>query len=392
MKTPVCSDLAGHRPGVMPGTGMADPIALRPWIRNADSVLQIVATPSGDVPVLIPDRSPRGGDRSGTKPEPPTRLAERAWVTCLWSGSAGYAIDEWAARQDPRWGRALRPFARLTAGLSWMLGPWRGAVQVGSWPLSTSLRETLRVVDLLGVLDAAIERFPDCPIALRHVFADSPPELLEALAERGFRALPARVVYDLDAAQVSKPAASHLKRDLALLARSDLTVIADSDFTHEDIEAALHMYQVIYRRRHSLRNPDYSAGFIQWARQRGLIELLGLRSATGQLRAFAARHDQGATTSVPLLGYDLEADRRDGLYRQLVAALVREAGVRNQRFDFSSGAGDFKRKRGFEPRLEMTMVRAPSQSLLQWPVGLALRLAAAGTSFLSMERLIAAGA
>jgi len=58
----------------------------------------------------------------------------------------------------------------------------------------------------------------------------------------------------------------------------------------------------------------------------------------GNYGAFAARHDQGATTSVPLLGYDLEADRRDGLYRQLVAALVREAGVRQQRDSISPAA------------------------------------------------------
>jgi len=179
------SYLAGHRPGVIQAAGMADPIALRPWISNADAVLQIVATPSGMCLSLIPDRSFSRSNRYGVNSEPPTRLAERAWVACLWSGSTGYAIDEWAARQDPRWARGLRPFARLTAGLSWMLGPWRGAVQVGSWPLSTSLRETLRVVDLLGVLDTAIERFPDCPIALRHVFADSPPELLGSPGTKG---------------------------------------------------------------------------------------------------------------------------------------------------------------------------------------------------------------
>jgi hypothetical protein len=212
------------------------------------------------------------------------------------------------------------------------------------------------------------------------------------LAQRGFQGLPARVVYTLDASQAIKPKASHLKRDLALLARSNLAIVADADFTAQDLERALRLYQIIYRHRHSLRNPDYSIEFLQWARCRGLIELLGLRSSTGQICAFAARHNQGSTTSVPMLGYDLEADRRDGLYRQLVAVLVREAGVRQQKFDFSSGAGDFKRKRGFEPRLELTMLRAPSRWPQRWPGQIALRLACAGTSFLNLDRLIAAGA
>jgi len=377
--------------GLAVGAGNA--IALRPWISNADSILQIVPTASGDVPVLVPDPLVK-----------PTPLAERAWVTCLWSGSAGYAIDEWvdraekdsgAATAEQRWRPwrgGLRPVARFSARLSWGLGPWRGAVQVGSWPFSTSLRETLRDSDLIAVLESVIERYPDRPIALRHVFEDSPPALLATLAQRGFQGLPARVVYTLDASQAIKPKASHLKRDLALLARSNLSIVADADFTAQDLERALRLYQIIYRHRHSLRNPDYSIEFLQWARCRGLIELLGLRSSTGQICAFAARHNQGSTTSVPMLGYDLEADRRDGLYRQLVAVLVREAGVRQQKFDFSSGAGDFKRKRGFEPRLELTMLRAPSRWPQRWPGQIALRLACAGTSFLNLDRLIAAGA
>ena len=375
--------------------GAGNAIALRPWISNADSTLQIMPTASGDVPVLVPDPLVK-----------PTPLAERAWVTCLWSGSAGYAIDEWVDRvekassnrdagADPQWRLwrgGLRPVARICSRLSWGLGPWRGAVQVGSWPFSTSLRETLRDSDLIAVLESVIERYPDRPIALRHVFEDSPPALLATLAQRGFQGLPARVVYTLDASQAIKPKASHLKRDLALLARSNLAIVADADFTAQDLERALRLYQIIYRHRHSLRNPDYSIEFLQWARCRGLIELLGLRSSTGQICAFAARHNQGSTTSVPMLGYDLEADRRDGLYRQLVAVLVREAGVRQQKFDFSSGAGDFKRKRGFEPRLELTMLRAPSRWPQRWPGQIALRLACAGTSFLNLDRLIAAGA
>jgi len=373
--------------------GAGNAIALRPWISNADSILQIVPTASGDVPVLVPDPLVK-----------PTPLAERAWVTCLWSGSAGYAIDEWVDRSEKDsgavtaeqrwrpWRGGLRPVARFSARLSWGLGPWRGAVQVGSWPFSTSLRETLRDSDLIAVLESVIERYPDRPIALRHVFEDSPPALLATLAQRGFQGLPARVVYTLDASQAIKPKASHLKRDLALLARSNLSTVADADFTAQDLERALRLYQIIYRHRHSLRNPDYSIEFLQWARCRGLIELLGLRSSTGQICAFAARHNQGSTTSVPMLGYDLEADRRDGLYRQLVAVLVREAGLRQQKFDFSSGAGDFKRKRGFEPRLELTMLRAPSRWPQRWPGQIALRLACAGTSFLNLDRLIAAGA
>jgi hypothetical protein len=377
--------------------GADNAIALRPWISNADSFLQIVPTASGEVPVLVPD--PR------VKPTP---LAERAWVTCLWSGSAGYAIDEWldragkggranaagAAGAGPRWHLkgGLKAVAGLSTRLSWWLGPWRGAVQVGSWPFSTTLRETLRDTDLIAVLESVIDCYPDRPIALRHVFEDNSPAFLEALARRGFQRLPARVVYTLEASQAIKPKASHLKRDLALLARSDLTIVPDAEFTPQDLERALDLYQIIYRQRHSLRNPDYSIEFLQWARRRGLIELLGLRSSTGQLCAFAARHNQGSTTSVPMLGYDLEADRRDGLYRQLVAVLVREAGVRQQKFDFSSGAGDFKRKRGFEPRLELTMLRAPSRWLQRGPGSLALSLACAGTSFLDLDRLIAAGA
>lgn len=367
----------------------AESIALRAFIGNADCTLQILKVKGSTIPVLTPT------DAKATEARP-TPLAERAWVTCLWSAFAGYAIDEWTASLPEPRARWLGPPGRAAAGLLWALGPWPHAIQIGSWPLSTSLRDAHAEAELLAIVDAAALRYPTRPLAVRHVFSEADDaakgSLLEALRARGFLSMPARVVYSLGANDARKPKASHLKRDLSLLAKGGLTRVDDDQFSDADLTSALALYQRIYRERHSRRNPDYNLAFLAWARSQGLIELLGLRAPDGRLVAFAARHNSAQTTSVPMLGYDLEADRRDGLYRQLVAQLVRDAGERNQRFDFSSGAGDFKRKRGFEPRLEYTLLRVPGGALRNRLQAQVLAWAARAAAGVNVERLIAAGA
>lgn len=320
---------------------------LAPWVRNADAALCFAQ----GLPCIVPQRPVQ------------IPLAQRSWVSCLWSASVGYAVDEWAGRAPERMGalRLAAGYAALhgLAQLAW-LGPWARAVQLGSLPLSTTLRSRSQRDTLRRSADSLRALWPQQPVAVRNIDA-ADEDLRVTLQAQGFTALPARVVYWLDAPRASR--ASHTKRDLSLLRKGGLIELADSAFDNPALtDHALALYTRVYRAKHGPRNPDYTAHFLRWARAAGVLQLVGLAQAEGgdtRLVAFAALHRVGNVLSVPLLGYDTAADTRQGLYRQLVAWLIHHAITQELRFNFSSGAGDFKRKRGFEPHLEHTLIAPP---------------------------------
>lgn len=347
--------------------------ALGPLIANADATLAAWAAGCCVLPVIVPEH--------------PSRVAEseRCWVTCLESATIGYAVDEWQTLNTPS---ALAVQAVRALAVAVRSGPWRRAVQAGSLPFSTTLRTAADESALWTSLDALRARYADRPLAVRHVWPDSAPHWPQDAIW-----LPARVIYRFDAREGQTPDASHFKRDLGLLRKAGLTLLEDGDFDTGRVDEALALYARVYRDRHSMRNPDYRAGFIALARARGWLRLLGLADPhTGRLLAFAGEHTAGEVLSVPMLGHDTTADAKAGLYRQLVAALIRRAAERRQRFDFSSGAGDFKRKRGFVPVLEGTLWMPPRRGWRRLPDHAWLALAGRIGKQASLDRLLAAGA
>ncbi|HET7772481.1 MAG TPA: hypothetical protein VFK82_01520, partial [Burkholderiaceae bacterium] len=91
-------------------------------------------------------------------------------------------------------------------------------------------------------------------------------------------------------------------------------------------------------------------------------------------------------------GYETAADTRQGLYRQLVAWLINHALTHELRFNFSSGAGDFKRKRGFEPHLEHTLIAPPLRGTVRAADAAFITLAARASRPLDAAALMDLGA
>ncbi len=77
----------------------------------------------------------------------------------------------------------------------------------------------------------------------------------------------------------------------------------------------------------------------------------------------------GNTLLTPAIGYDLGRSRDDGLYRQVLAALMLEARSRNLVLNLSAGVGRFKLHRGARPTLEYDAVMTsglPFRQRLAW--------------------------
>jgi hypothetical protein len=89
-----------------------------------------------------------------------------------------------------------------------------------------------------------------------------------------------------------------------------------------------------------------------------------LNDSHGNILAFALLYPMGQTLSVPALGYEGQSSTV-GLYRMLFASIWQYTQDSGMTLNYSSGAGDFKRKRGGLPELEYTLI-APPRSLLNY--------------------------
>jgi hypothetical protein len=92
---------------------------------------------------------------------------------------------------------------------------------------------------------------------------------------------------------------------------------------------------------------------------------------------------------VPALGYDSEIDLQ-GSYRVLFAAIYSHAKHQGVLLNYSSGAGDFKRKRGGTPYLEFTYLSCPQNS--NYLQKFALSFVSKKASTIDAQKLIALGA
>lgn len=342
-------------------------------VRNAEATLVELQHPDATLPMIIPDLRPKL-DRS-----------TRTWVACMESGLFGYVVDELAARGTPGPLQSLIQKAYLLLGVA---GPWRRAVQVGNLPFSTTLRTPAANRVLWEILPALREVMPDRPFAVRNVYPNRQDLNLPADA----RLIPGRPIYRFDYSMGRLPDSSNFKKDLRLLGRSGLIEIGDDQFDEGRILEGLELYQQLYRRKHSLRNPDYTLEMITLGRQRGWLSLRGLIDPVdSRLVSFCGVHEIEGAISAPMIGYDLSAPAKAGLYRQNLAQLAKEAIDRRIIDDSSSGAGEFKRLRGLLPELEYLVIMPPLAGPRRMADRLCIGLQHAMMKGISLEVMIANG-
>lgn len=347
---------------------------LTPLIPNAEAALHEFPCENGWLPVIVPEL------RMRVDPQ------ERCWLTCLESTLLGFLMDEWQASKQP--GRIQLGVAKSVRWLlSW--GPWRRAVQAGSLPMSTTLRTPEAEQALWNLLPELRNRFPDRPLAVRHVFLDRLPDDLPEDAVL----LPVRPIYLLDLRQPDAPRSENFRRDRNLYKRSGLRVVADEEFDAARVLEALELYQAVYREKHSRRAAIYTPDFIALARARGWLKLCGLADPdSGRLLAFSGLHEIEGVTSSPMLGYVTSMDRKSMLYRHLFSMLAEHAQVHGLLDNASSGAGEFKRRRGYVPQLEHLLVFPALHGSRRWSDRLILALVERCTRAVTLEMMIESGA
>lgn len=346
---------------------------LAPLIRNADATLVELQCGGTVVPMIIPDRNPQSEPR------------ERCSVTCMESAAIGYVMDEWRNLHHPT--RLQLTVAKILGAFS-SCGPWRRAVQVGSLPFTTTLRTPEAEDALWRILPDLREGMPERPFMVRNILDGRLPKILP----KDGVILPTWVNYCWDFSQGASPTKKNFRVDRNHFLKSGLGFIEDEDFDDSRVEEALKLYDSIYRQRHSLRNPAYTPEFIALSRARGWLRLRGLVDPdSGKMVAFADLSSVGSTMAPALMGYDLTVDRGTGLYRQIVAMMAVVALERRMKLNLASGAGAFKRHRGYLPSLEQFIVFPALKGPRRWSDRAVIAMSSRLTHGMTMETMMAAG-
>jgi hypothetical protein len=326
---------------------------LRPWVANAEASLEHVTAGGQSWPVTL-GRTHRSSDAT--------------WLTSLVSAVIATPRDE--ISEDTKHAAFAKLTLRGLEHVAWAIGLDQAAI-VNNVLLSVSLVGARQVQGLRQALVQAAQQWPDRYVVARGIMA--PADVVSDLARMvGGAALPNRISYVFDLRDGQLPTKINAQRDFKLLNSSGLDVIADADMTADMVEAAHRQYLDVYVGRHGVRNPQFTLQFFRELHAAKAAEFIGL-ARDGRLLAFAALRDNAEFCSVPLIGYDMAAPQRDGLYRQVFALALRTAAQRRALINFGAGAPRYKTLRGAEPDIEHMVIIPPSRTISGRLVGAVLR-------------------
>jgi hypothetical protein len=202
-----------------------------------------------------------------------------------------------------------------------------------------------------------VEQFPNHAILLKNVNDREYPGLPVALERAGYDLMVSRQVYFFDGRAPGFLQKSTVKRDRKFLKeQKDYRVMEHAEFRASDVPRVANLYSQLYLEKHSRLNPQYTERFVAGAIRERWLELRGLRHSSGRIDAVMGCFRLGGTTSTPFIGYDTRLPQEAGLYRILVSVLLERVAEEKLLLNYSSGAGDFKRRRGGEPVMEYNAV------------------------------------
>jgi len=312
--------------------------AVTPYISNLD--IDVSAVEAGDAVLPVTVNNPEH---------------RNAWVASPVTAYCDYAAEE-IDRLGHRWATApLRGLTHAFGGWMRRAGIDR-AVCVNNWLVSTNAYPELPPTQIRSIVEHAKQRWPDRSIWFRSLNSAHGQGWIDALRAAGCVLIPSRQVYLFDDIPALTRQRSNARRDLSLLRRSALRHYAVGELDDADYARVAELYDDLYIRKYSALNPSYRSAWIKAWHGAGLLEIFGMRDAQGILQAAVGTLRFGNLITCPIVGYNTSLPIRLGLYRMLMAAVMRQAMESDCLVNLSAGAAHFKTRRGGQPAIEYSAV------------------------------------
>ena len=218
------------------------------------------------------------------------------------------------------------------------------AAIVNNWLIPTNLHPDWSDSDLSLLTESVITRHSDVPLMLRNINDAANPGLRQRLAAQGWTLLPVRKVYTCNPQTPAIWQLPHVMADQALLDQDDLTICPPSQLCEADLPDLHQCVRGLFIDKNPALCPDFTPAFYALCLQSRFLSLHALRYG-GRVVAVIGLYQRYGWLCAALTGYD-KALAALGLYRRLMALMLREAKARQLQLHYGSGAGTFKQHRG----------------------------------------------
>lgn len=288
--------------------------------------------------------------------------ADTSWVASLRNSYGPYARAETdivgMTKVTGYCYRAASVFAESLLTLSGL----RGGIFLNNWLLATNLYSNeFDIKTILEAREKLSTEYPRTPLIVRSLTPELHAPLLDNLVREGFHLIPTRQVWLMD----NLPSGawrkhSDSKKDIALEHRSsgEGEWVSGELFTDEDFQRTIFLYNALYRKKYPHHNPAYNETFFRIAIETGWLRIFGLRDGGTSLSGIVGVLAQNKLFATPVLGYDLAANQRRGLYRRLMLKAFITVESAGGFLHCSGGAGSFKKQRGAHYAVEFAAVSA----------------------------------
>ena len=314
------------------------------WVCNTDADAEAIRIGQHEYPVIL--------NKDSTYSSSYVQSPRSTWLR--------YPYQEALRAMPPAFQWLAQPLLKLLlCPLSTLLSTSRleHAVCPGNYLISTNLYPEWESGELGLLTEKLCTAYPQKPFMIRNICPDIHPALADELQQKGWLLLPSRLVYLCDPSDPAVWKHNHIRKDMKLLDDGYTEHLQHEQLQPQDLPALRSLFRQLFIDKYSCLNPDFSDDFFSFCLETRFLELHALRwqgRYAGVLGLY--QHPDSGWITTPLIGYDTSLPKEAGIYRRLMALLLREARNKNLRLHYSSGAGHFKRARGGKPVMEYSAV------------------------------------
>jgi len=278
---------------------------------------------------------------------------KNSYVCSPYTAYISYARDELGLIKSSHQKWLFRGVIWVAAGLlKW--GKINQTVSINNWLFSTNLIPEWQSATVAQFTQALTGLHPNHSLSIRSLNTVTNPKLMNHLSANGWIMLPARHVYLFNTGEDNWWKRNNVQNDQRLLKKTALLQVLPQEHTSEDFKAIESCFNQLYIEKHSQYNPQYTAEYFELLHQNKLIEFFSFRDENNKIVASIGLFTQLNIITSPIVGYDTTQPKSVGLYRLLIAQLLKITRERGQALNLSSGASDFKKQRGGQPVIEYT--------------------------------------
>lgn len=328
-------------------------INTRQFIKNSNALLDLFKIYTEEVPVLIENYS----------------RENRSYVTSFLTQYILYAKEE--VLKSSKYSKLQRLVVKYASPMVLLLAKlftnnkliWVNS-NLTSTPLYNSKWNSYNLDELSAMF---LEHYPKKNLIYKSIEPLTNPELFKKFKSGNFIPLLGRQVYIFDPNSLNYKKKRSYQMDKKLSEKQERFYWKLLDLNNDkDIECVLNLYKKLYLDKHSEYNPIYTKEFVRNGIGSFKLRFEVLKDKlSDSIVAVQGINETDKVINTPFIGYDQSLPKKLGVYRLMNYELMRQAIEKEKVLNMSSGAGDFKLKRGGEASFEYQMVYEKNLSIFQ---------------------------